>query len=96
MSDDLRTDHVKFESPSILTKMFFFWPGHWGGAWAPLVYASVPTALNKLKRQIQIYFSQRLYIIYAKVFKFNDHTPNWSSFLTAAIDKLDQLQVRFL
>ena len=31
MSEDLRTDHVKLESPSILTKNLFL-PGHWGGA----------------------------------------------------------------
>jgi len=37
MSEDLRTDHVKLESPSILTKNLFL-PGHWGG----LVYASAP------------------------------------------------------
>jgi len=29
MSEDLRTDNVKLESPSILTKKFFL-PGHWG------------------------------------------------------------------
>jgi len=44
MSEDLRTGHVKLESPSILTKKSFL-SGHWGG-WAPLaplaplVYAS--------------------------------------------------------
>jgi len=41
MSEDLRTDHVKLESPSILTKKLFFCPAI-GGAWAPLVYASWP------------------------------------------------------
>jgi len=35
----LRTDHVKLESPSILTKNSFL-PGHWGGGLPPLVYAS--------------------------------------------------------
>jgi len=41
MSEDLRTDHVKFESPSILTKIF---NGHWG-VWAPLVYASAANSV---------------------------------------------------
>jgi len=31
---DLRTDHVKLESPSILTKNSFS-PGHWGGGAGP-------------------------------------------------------------
>jgi len=45
MSDDLRTDHVKFESPSILT-IFFARPlGGWA-SWAPLVYASGRMANN--------------------------------------------------
>jgi len=44
MSEDLRIDHVKLESPSILTKKFFFCPAIGGGAGppAPLVYASTP------------------------------------------------------
>ena len=32
MSEDLRTDHVKLESPSILTIKFFFCPAIWGAA----------------------------------------------------------------
>jgi len=35
MSEDLRTDHVKLESPSILTKKILFLPGHWGGGGCP-------------------------------------------------------------
>jgi len=41
MSEVLRTDHLKLESPSILTKKFFFCLSVGGeGGWAPLVYAS--------------------------------------------------------
>jgi len=45
MSDDLRTDHVKLQSPSVLTKKFFF-ARPLGRAPAPLVYASAYTTVD--------------------------------------------------
>ena len=35
-SEDLTTDHVKLERPSILTKKILFCPAIGGGGWAPL------------------------------------------------------------
>ena len=40
MSEDLRTDHVKLESLSILTKNILFCPAIGGGALPPPIYAS--------------------------------------------------------
>jgi len=48
MSEDLRTDHVKLESPSILIKKFFL-PGHWG--LGPLPPLSTP--LQNYRKTVQ-------------------------------------------
>ena len=57
MSEDLRTDHVKLESSSILTKNFL--PGHWGGLGplGPLVYASVSVIPAEALSDVRIHRS---------------------------------------
>jgi len=65
MSEDLRTDHVKLESPSILTKKILSCSAIGGWApWASLVYASQCNfdtkiyAFNDVHRSVAVFKTQ--------------------------------------
>jgi len=66
MSEDLRTDHVKPESPSILTKNSFL-PGLWGGAGPPAPLSTPVQRAARWRARHRICVNTALHRLQSKV-----------------------------